>query len=1517
MTPRRGGQSAQSGISYQNSVAALYMGRLCDNRDRKLEQQVTHVRVEAPEKVDDIVVTFADEHRLFVQAKENVAISDQAWKKLWRDFEAQYLNADFKKGVDRLRLQIGTEKSGIRALQGLCDSALTALHSEEWIRGLSNAEKKLLENIKPILSYQLWTDEGIWSFCRHIEVEIWTRIYIERDLIPAWMPSTNKSNWELFRWLRDRVGEEARIGGGFTAQKLRASIQSELKDIEFEDAPDITRLRQDLTQINATLYQHKSTWGQTGAHLKRAVITPICEWLASDVNLQNNVAMLIDQAGMGKTVVMQDILRHIEAIGGTILALKADQQLSGVMSPAELQEKLSLSHPIEEIVERLAKLDRVVVLIDQLDALSLTLAHDEKALNLALELLAKLRRIPNVAILVSCRLFDRNSDPRLRHIEVHRQFVVSQLGEDEIKHVLSLIQVDYNNLSKDTRDLLATPLHLSLFVYAIESGWSARDEILGISSLQELYANLWRFVIFDFGENAPSQHDRYQLLHLITEYMDKEQKTVVPSAVFYSSATDNLQDSIGWLASKGILIESKQGWTFLHQTFFDYCFARFFVERRGDIVEEIIHSPQGLFERSKLVQVLSYLRGHDHSFYMQEFQRLLGSPPLRFHLQDLLIRWFGSLPNPREAEWDFARRMLIDSAKRSRFLAAMQGNPRWFDWLATEFLPNWLSQEDDFLDSNVIRYLTSLVDSEQQARVIAVLKPYLEKGNIWLPRIYTVLARIQNWQHRDSVLFLEQFINQSPTNSDLPWHIIHDAARQHPDIGCRFIILALNRAMDQYIEEKNADDAKNKRARYLSFGGVLDRYDHTQFVDVINLVKESEPRPLLDAILSWLDRYYALHPVPEDRYWFISDEFSEYWNSDLFKIRNTLINSLVSILADMAKSDPGRFKNYSTRLSQSPFVTPQRALARVYSTFPEIYAREALMFLLADARRLTLGGYGLFESRRVIRAIFPHLSKEERNALETHVLNFDPIHKVLGIRALELRGLDQLHLLQSIPPEMLSPTGLKRLHELERKFPNEHVPDDEPDMEASLATIGSPIPREIAQKMTDKNWLSAMRKYKDSDRHRDFLKGGARELSTVLLESVKRDPSRFYALLKKAPDGIDDSYVTAFINGFAESDADPEMLFYTIRRFAYQPKRHIRQTIAWVVQKSTQEMPVDVIAFLRNVLSGPMGEDELWWSKGDNHGSIFSSYSGSDRGSAFEALMRVLSRSDTPAALDERWTLIESITSDPSSALRAGAIHWLTDLIRHDRNRAISTFEQLIIGHEVLLTLRTTREFIYWSLYKNFSRLGPYIKKMMESDVEAVQEQGSQLACIAAISPAAIESEEIFASARQLVETILKGTAAWRRGAARIFSFNLTGGPKDACQEYIVRLIDDEDEKVRNYINGVFHSLKAEHIFSLRPFVEAYSKSSYALTHYYAEFLLDHGLLDPHWSLQIIRTTLENKRLSEQWHSGIEELIRLVLKIYVDPTAKVLQNSAMDVFDMLMEKYSNFANRVLDEWDHK
>lgn len=1512
--PRQGGQTTQSGILYQNSVAVLYLGDLCNVVSKPPNEQVVYVRLETPDKVDDIVVTFADDHRVYFQAKENIALSEIKWDELWGNVSKQYLSTDFDRKIDRLHLCFGRDKALFNNLKELCIRALNSNSYDDWMNQCALSQKELLEKLKKILPPELLIQDLLPSFFACIDVSIMSLQHIERDISPSRMPATNRKPREVFRLLRDRVGGEARVGGGFNSVQLKDSLKNESPDLIFYDPPDVEQLLSDARKISSLLLQHKHTFGSTGLYIKRSIVSEILQWLENRDDIQKNVAILVDQAGMGKTVVMQDILRNLEDKKIVTIAIKADQQLQDVSNFSELQSAMNLVYPLDQIVERISKLGPVVVLIDQIDALSLTLANDVKTLNFTLDLVAKLRRIPNVRIVISCRLFDRNTDPRLRQLEVDRQFSLSFLTNEEIRSVTNSLGIDFSHLSSATQTLLQTPLNLNLFSLAVAEGNVSVDQVRGINSLQELYGVIWQNVIFipDSGK-IPSKAERKEAIDALVSYMNTRQSTVVTRTFFYESDKQHLEKAIDWLLSTGILVDTKSNLSFLHQTFFDYCFARKFVDEGKNIVDEILNSPQGLFDRSRLVQVVAYLREYDLKLYLSNYAELLSSTKLRFHLQDLLIRWFAALSNPKDDEWLHLYRSLLQPDKRTHYLLALQGNAVWFDRLKGEgIISKWLSNESpDFIDNHVMYYLHSLVDNRQK-EVAELLLPYVDKDIVWLNRLLNIFMRVRNWSSNEASELLEKTIYRLPSINRHAWHEVKDLAKAFPKIGCRLMLYAFD-----YNEKETGDNSQRVNNRF-GFGSNLDKLNSSSFDDVIKTISAQEPELFLQKIIPWvLDSMGEATPDPLDGQdlLFEWDVFCNGWNLEYHEVRNALVFGIIESLVNLENVRPDEVQKYIALFMSSAFITPQRIVARVFTANPKAYSNRALEFLLKDQRRLQLGENSQFDSRQLISAIYPFLSSDQKTELENFILNYHPIHKRWKVRGLNSSGLEQLYLLQSIPELQLSVVGLKRLRELERKFPGEKAPAEERMSRGGF--VSSPIPMDIALKMSDRSWLAAMQKYKGAKEHKDIFKGGASQLSVVLTELIKQTPARFYKMLDFLPERIDENYARAFIQGLSESNADPEWVFNAIRRFIPSISQEYRRNICWVLEKRNTDMPSDLIEWLQTLFYASSSDDEWRWVKGEDHRDVFSAYLNSDRGAAFNALMRYYQQIDGGQAITERWRLIELAGFDASTALRAGAVYELIFMIRYDKLRAIELFEKIISGHEVLLTLMHTREFLYWSFSKNFLRLSPYITAMINSEIEKVRNQGAQLACIALISRSALESDEAVVKAKALVEQVVVGDVNMRRGAATVFSHNLANYPLDACEEYLKRLLNDEDEEVQGIVDRVFSGFEGEHVFSKKEFIEEYARSRRVIDLSYADFMLNYGILDPRWAIEVIDSQINNIDLINRgWrHSGVDELIRLVLKIYTNANEDELREKSMNIFDELLKRFAGSAHKVLLEWD--
>lgn len=235
----RGGPTTQSGIFYQNSVAALFLGELCDGRPVSASERVTDVRVEAPEHVDDVVVTYADGHRTFIQAKEALQPQTRPWTGLWKDFEDQFWSSGFGRTNDRLFLYVGERRDDHHQLEELCRRAAGHTEYITWQNGLSTSQKGLVSRIRALFEAEHQADEDVYSFFRQVDVVVLPLEDIERDKAPVRMPPASVPAFTLFRLLRDRIGGHARYRRSFTRTALQQSLAEDAAVVLPTSSPDI------------------------------------------------------------------------------------------------------------------------------------------------------------------------------------------------------------------------------------------------------------------------------------------------------------------------------------------------------------------------------------------------------------------------------------------------------------------------------------------------------------------------------------------------------------------------------------------------------------------------------------------------------------------------------------------------------------------------------------------------------------------------------------------------------------------------------------------------------------------------------------------------------------------------------------------------------------------------------------------------------------------------------------------------------------------------------------------------------------------------------------------------------------------------------------------------------------------------------------------------------------------------------------------------------------------------------
>lgn len=383
-----GGPVTQAGIRYQDQVAALYLGRMLDPRERPRHDQPVEVRIEAPQNVDDFVVCFADGSRRFFQVKLSLQARGSAWKALWPSFLRQ-LNADFTLG-DRLELVLGEPSPLASQL-----SEITKRHEGsdimEWQKRLTVAQRKLVSSIQRLLVNDI---QNVWRIVTHLDISIWPSDMLIRDFVPQWMPSTTVPAPRFFRvlsemaWegaairmrfdgamLYDRLRAEADIvvcdpqnwGGSQYRKAIVALASIEVPGTEFSQSAETAYIWPKCIRYDRNRRPDFDDDIPGWQDLSSEALVELCNFPCADLSS----VVVIAGPGFGKTTLVHAIARKI-ALAGLLPAIIPVTKLSeSYLSIAEyLSERLNSEFDVQIDWRAAVNTGSLVLLLDGLDEVS-------------------------------------------------------------------------------------------------------------------------------------------------------------------------------------------------------------------------------------------------------------------------------------------------------------------------------------------------------------------------------------------------------------------------------------------------------------------------------------------------------------------------------------------------------------------------------------------------------------------------------------------------------------------------------------------------------------------------------------------------------------------------------------------------------------------------------------------------------------------------------------------------------------------------------------------------------------------------------------------------------------------------------------------------------------------------------------------------------------------------------------------------------------------------------------------
>jgi hypothetical protein len=1278
-----------------------------------------------------------------------------------------------------------------------------------------------------------------------------------------------------------------------------------------------------------------------GEHLTRPEVTEILGWVVS-ADPKEKLGMILDLPGGGKTVVMRDVLVSLEDSGIPVLAIKADT-LSGVEDVNELRHRLDLPMSVEDCARFLAQEGLVVVIVDQIDALSMVLSRDQDTLNTILSALSRLRGIPNVRIVASCRTFDLRHDPRLSSIKVDKEFDLRALTEEQVNNVLRRLDVDPARLLPEHESLLTVPLHLSLYAQVMaDMGASPATE--SFRTLQELYEALWRKRIEAVPPETPQTGERIEAIYALVDAMRGRSQLTAPLAVLDAYAT-----AARYLEQIAFIRRERGNFLFAHQTLFDYCYARRFVAAGRSISADVLDGEQGLFERSQMIHVLAYLRGADENMYRRELAALMFAEGLRVHLRLLLMNWFGSLTKPTENEFRIAQRLMATPEGCTQFLSSAAGNEDWFDVLNAGSMER-LFRLEDAKAINVFYWFLGSVIEKRVDQVVDLLRPYLGRSEEWNSRVIFVLDRLSNWKSEKALTLLCDVLRQRGTSAGREYLLsLHHLASSNPAGGCRAVRALLDRRVEEMLaeeaEEQGGAEAGGNVDEETDFRRALRRgrlhwneslFGEHSINEVLQKAVADCPREIVAHLLPWFVRTIQVLTVKTDGE---SDEtdretyawdalFATGWYGDYLNESAVFSNRIMEALRHVAKTAPDEFRRLAQELTPIDSMAIHRALANAYLAAPETYAGDIAEYLMGDRRRLTLGEHEEpeYDSRRLYGVAFGLVDEEQRLRLEDLILSHKPQRESRGSEAgYDYCGLTQLKFLKSVPNvELLSEAARGRLQELEEKFLDLELKAPEGMV---VRDVVPPVSPEVLAVMSDDELLEAMRKYNDTYRpsERDeFFTGGVLALAYAIGERAKTEPERIFTLTRRFDDSISFKYVLAIISALANTpDLPPEWLFEVVRRFSNRITHSDRQAISHALAaRAAASVPDDLVDLLSDwALHDPDPEGDSW-AETDRYGNRLhqgdphSQGINSTRGIALESAVKCAILPE-PSQVERSLNLLEEAARDSTTAVRScvvQALDWM--LYRGEDDRVLEIFERAMDGHPRLLQVPVTHRLLYRSYFLHFNRVHTFIERLLVDRDDNTRQMGASLACLASF-----KHEE----AGDLESRAMTGDHVMRRGAAQVYARQL-GDPRyeDICRERLRTLMQDEDEDVLTSVGVCFKYARLEQFESLRGFIEEFLNSpallpgAQHLVKYFKQIAADEHDLTLNVTERILDeggddlfTVKKNRVLDDT------DLVALPLTVYTHANNREIKNRAIELFERLLLKGSYAAQRALNDWDRK
>ncbi len=1197
--------------------------------------------------------------------------------------------------------------------------------------------------------------------------------------------------------------------------------------------------------------------------------------IADLVDFERPRVVVVDApAGYGKSAVVAEVATALDELGWFVAVARMDV---GTAAPTSdhLGEQMGLSDSPSVLLAGVSEGAPGLLVVDQLDAVSLFSGRMPDSFDAVEEVLEEIGRAQNVKVLLVVRSVDFENDPRLRSLvrseSAASRHTLERLDADQVRQHLAHHGVQVP--SDETIDLLRTPLHLSVY-------GRLSDEVreLPYRTLQDLYDQLTPQI--RRRAMARAGHLDWQgITSFLVATMSENETVTVPRPTLDRFPVEQLAA----LESEDLLVGDESSIAFFHESYFDYLFARAFVEGDGDLHAFLASTGQFLFRRSQTRQVLEYLAATERSRFREVAAQLLASSDIRSHLKHVVVSVLRQL-TPHPEDWAAVEDIAWSDDAIGPHLLALLTDPRWFD--AADRLDRWAGWLANA--EQVDRAAHQLVFAARQRgkRAAELVWPYVGASEDWRLRLRALIT----WSLNSELVPLAVELIEGghvddargpiAVNSDF-WSIVHGLIEDDPEGAAQVTGAFLRRGLQRARADGSEDPFDSE---HLS--------THSPSESVISDVAEKAPRRFVEEVLPFVVEVAQANQQGLDDLVPAGARWSHRWRGSDYSVDDVVFAATEDGLCRLSTSDPEFARDAIAELRTVESEELRFLACRTLTALDD--PDDAIAWLIDDPRNLVLGWSDnpRWASRELIAAHSSRCSDELYARLETEILAHRSKYERRAV------GYGQYVLLSGLDRGRMSEAGRRRLAELERRF---EAPPPEP--RAVVAScVGSPIPAEATKKMSDENWLAALRKHasEKTDWSGDVPVGGATQLAQVLEQRAKEEPERFARLALRFNATVPATAGAHALRG-AHAGIDLGLLTEVCEHLSALYGEDVGRDVCSAIE-AADAVNDRLVALLDRYSMSTSPEREWARTNAGSGGDLFHAGLNCTRGGAALAAASVLFQGADHLA--RVLPVVERLATDVNMAVRTCAANAVLALLNHDSDRALELAEKLLDAPIDVFDARTTERLLTYCILRAPERFSIHLQRAVEG-FDAVAERAGHIWAVADYRGALVDPAAKVVSA-------LPPRA--RVGTAEALAENVADSA-DALAE----LFNDPDSDVRSAASRGMRKIAEVAPDALDPLVEAFIRSAAF------DENMDH-LID---SLEKLGTKLPTSAL-EACERAVEaggrelgdirsaraivggDLITVVLRLYRQGGAET-RSRCLDIIDRLTDLNVYGVDRALAE----